>query len=519
MTSGDYINKMVSYLKQEYETVHGQYSFTDIYARTVTPLLKMIELYNLDEVRESLELGNACMLLPEATLHEGMEEEALRILPYIEKYRALEGNNIAEVAGTQSTPQLGGLSDLANLYGQSSALGDAQKEVIGGLAVDSIMLDFEVNLEENAAPQSAATINIQTDLQGQQYVPTAQRGTIGIETAKPVEPQQQVESQKQMDAQPKNKEYLLDMCDFKDAENFSKYAYCANAVIVPNSKNKDNFVATLRDCNGTLVTGRMFSGFGDIDLSTVKEKVVHITGRYSDFEGRKTIVLTGISAANTQFTVEDFIKQHPENVSQSLQRFTELMSTVTTAGLKEVMEYLLIEKKYLEKMSEKAGGIGVHHTGPGDLLVHSADVGYYTYLRLLNSPKHIQDRGVLGGLLHDIGKVHELPNIGNTQYSLEGELFGHSVIGYSAFVDACKVMEERGTPVGREDKYSLMHIFLSHHGTPEHGAVVPPKTLEAVTVCKADSLDAKPNQYITLYDTMVDGSIQRTRTNETVIKL
>jgi 3'-5' exoribonuclease len=37
----------------------------------------------------------------------------------------------------------------------------------------------------------------------------------------------------------------------------------------------------------------------------------------------------------------------------------------------------------------------------------------------------------------------------------------------------------------------LQNIILSHHGEPEHGALRPPMTVEAIFVAQLDNLDAR----------------------------
>jgi len=42
----------------------------------------------------------------------------------------------------------------------------------------------------------------------------------------------------------------------------------------------------------------------------------------------------------------------------------------------------------------------------------------------------------------------------------------------------------------------LLHIILSHHEKKEYGAMMEPKTPEAITVALADAIGSKVSQYI-----------------------
>ena len=51
-----------------------------------------------------------------------------------------------------------------------------------------------------------------------------------------------------------------------------------------------------------------------------------------------------------------------------------------------------------------------------------------------------------------------------------------------------KAAEKIGTP--EEKKMLVEHMLLSHHGVPDYGAAVRPKTLEAELLSQLDLMDA-----------------------------
>ena len=97
------------------------------------------------------------------------------------------------------------------------------------------------------------------------------------------------------------------------------------------------------------------------------------------------------------------------------------------------------------------------------------------------------------GLLHDIGKTKEfdLSPLGLvSQYSTEGQLMGHLVIGAQMVADAAK---EIGMPADKA--LLLQHLILSHHGEPEYGAAVRPTCAEAFLLHNIDVMDARMETY------------------------
>ena len=130
----------------------------------------------------------------------------------------------------------------------------------------------------------------------------------------------------------------------------------------------------------------------------------------------------------------------------------------------------------------------LHHAMQGGLLYHTLSI-----LRLCQQvaklyPTVDEDLLITGAALHDIGKIVEMDanELGlASQYTTEGNLLGHLVVGAMMVRDVAK---ELGTP---EEKTVLVeHMLISHHGKPEFGAAVPPKFLEAIILSHLDELDA-----------------------------
>ncbi len=93
------------------------------------------------------------------------------------------------------------------------------------------------------------------------------------------------------------------------------------------------------------------------------------------------------------------------------------------------------------------------------------------------------------GLLHDIGKVAELRYERSFDYSDEGKLLGHIVMGVEMVEDKIRLLPD----FPRTLATLVKHLLLSHHGQYEYGSPKRPKTLEAVILNFLDDLDSKIN--------------------------
>jgi 3'-5' exoribonuclease len=131
----------------------------------------------------------------------------------------------------------------------------------------------------------------------------------------------------------------------------------------------------------------------------------------------------------------------------------------------------------------------MHHVYLGGLLEHSLAVA-----RLVDSIVPLYegvDRDLLiaGALLHDVGKVREMSYSRSFDYTDEGKLLGHIMIGIEMVQE--KIAAIGGIP--RDLAMLLKHMLLSHHGQYEYGSPKRPKTVEATILNYLDDLDSKIN--------------------------
>ena len=95
---------------------------------------------------------------------------------------------------------------------------------------------------------------------------------------------------------------------------------------------------------------------------------------------------------------------------------------------------------------------------------------------------------ICGTALHDIGKLTELntDEFGSADYSVDGRLFGHAVIGMN-MVDE----EAKNGPYDPEQVRQIKHMIASHHGSLEFGAITTPATPEAFLLHEIDMIDSR----------------------------
>ena len=90
-------------------------------------------------------------------------------------------------------------------------------------------------------------------------------------------------------------------------------------------------------------------------------------------------------------------------------------------------------------------------------------------------------------MLHDIGKLKEINAFPTNDYTDEGQLLGHIVMGAQIVGRIADSIPD----FPKNIKNELMHCILAHHGELEYGSPKKPAIIEAVALNFADNTDAK----------------------------
>ena len=98
-----------------------------------------------------------------------------------------------------------------------------------------------------------------------------------------------------------------------------------------------------------------------------------------------------------------------------------------------------------------------------------------------------RDLLLTAAMCHDIGKTKEISSFPENDYTDDGQLLGHIVMGSMMFGE--KAAAIAGFPHGLLAQ--VQHCILAHHGKYEYGSPKIPAIIEAVALNYADDTDAK----------------------------
>ncbi len=153
----------------------------------------------------------------------------------------------------------------------------------------------------------------------------------------------------------------------------------------------------------------------------------------------------------------------------------------------------------------------MHHNLYGGLVYHTSRMVDMAEAACSVYPALNKELLICGTALHDIGKIRELetsPN-GGASYTVDGRLFGHSLIGIE-MIDSEVIRADTlagHETYNREEVRLLKHLIASHHGIQEWGAIQVPAIPEAMTLHNIDMIDSRMYMYEESQSTLAAGKL------------
>jgi 3'-5' exoribonuclease len=163
-----------------------------------------------------------------------------------------------------------------------------------------------------------------------------------------------------------------------------------------------------------------------------------------------------------------------------------------------------------ERFRRTAGARSYHHARRGGLVEHTAQMMRVALEVAPLYPQLNLDLLIAGVLFHDCGKLWEnhLPETGFTMgYDERGELMGHISIGLELVNSLWRKLQTQENanawsalvPASEDVRMHLLHLIGAHHGEPQFGSPVAPKTPEAMALNYIDNLDARMEMFAAGY--------------------
>ncbi|MBE6023309.1 MAG: HD domain-containing protein [Cellulosilyticum sp.] len=284
--------------------------------------------------------------------------------------------------------------------------------------------------------------------------------------------------------------------ELKPQEAIKGIYLCKFKQQLKNKNGKDYYTIRLQDRTGML-DGKIWaihSGIGAFEV----DDIIEVEGETLLYQENLQLNITKVQKVEEGYDLKAFLPHTKKDVNQLEERLMQFIDQVENNYLKKLLEAIFYEDTLFEAFSKHSGGKTVHHAYLNGLLEHTVTVTEIG-VHMAKMYDHVTlDYVIAGCLLHDIGKLKELTAFPKNDYSDEGQLLGHLMIGCEMVHDTARTIE--GFP--EEIERILKHILIAHHGEYEYGSPKRPKCMEAMIVHLADYSDSR----LKMMEEMLDSS-------------
>ncbi len=273
----------------------------------------------------------------------------------------------------------------------------------------------------------------------------------------------------------------------REGDMISEVYLCKTKVTAQTKAGKNYYSMTLQDKTGT-VDAKIWdlnSGIAHFEPMNY----IKIDAQVTSFNGTLQLNVRRVRVADEgEYVMSDYMPCSEKNVEEMYKELTDLIGTVKDAHLKALLNsYFVDDKDFIKRFKMHSAAKSIHHGFMGGLLEHSLSVAKLCNYIAGAYPVIKRDLLVTAAIFHDIGKIDELSTFPENDYTDEGQLVGHIVMGAMMLKERIKTIE--GFPKVLADE--LIHCILAHHGELEFGSPKKPGIIEAMALAHADNMDAK----------------------------
>ena len=275
---------------------------------------------------------------------------------------------------------------------------------------------------------------------------------------------------------------------FREGNHVSEVYLCKNKQIQLTKNGKEYGNLVLQDKTGT-IDGKIWDlgspGIGNFETMDY----VYIDADVTVFQGTNQLNIRRIrKAREEEYIPADYLPVSKKDIGKMYQELTAMIRTIKNPYLNKLASsYFIDDPEFAKAFQFHSAAKSVHHGFVGGLLEHTVSVAklcdyYASYYPGIN-----RDLLLTAAIFNDIGKTKELSVFPENDYTDDGQLLGHIIIGTEMVGERIRTIPGFPHRLAAE----LKHCILAHHGELEYGSPKKPALLEALALNFADNTDAK----------------------------
>ena len=258
------------------------------------------------------------------------------------------------------------------------------------------------------------------------------------------------------------------------------------SAVTKNGKPYENVI--LQDKTGTIdakIWEPNSMGIDDFDMMDY----VAVVGDVSSFQGALQVSIKRVRKVREgEYDPANYLPVSEYDIEDMYKQLLTFVNGIKNPYLSKVVKHFFVEDvEFVKQFKFSSAAKSVHHGFVGGLLEHTLSVLKLCQFYVKQYPILNEDLLYTAALCHDIGKVYELSAFPLNDYTDDGQLLGHIVMGCEMVGEQIREIPGFPKKLGNE----LKHCILAHHGELEFGSPKKPALVEAVALNFADNTDAK----------------------------
>ena len=285
------------------------------------------------------------------------------------------------------------------------------------------------------------------------------------------------------------KEKMMKYIDtLREGMHVSDVYLCKNKQIALTKAGKEYGNLTLQDKTGTIdakIWDLSSPGVGNFETLDY----IFVDGDVTVFMNSNQLNIKRVRKVNEgEYIAADYLPVSSKNIEVMYTELLTLIQGLKNPYLKKLADSFFVEDQAFAKAFQfHSAAKSVHHGFVGGLLEHTLSVTKMCKYFAGSYPQLNRDLLLTAAMFHDIGKIKELSIFPANDYTDEGQLLGHIIIGTEMVSDRIRTIPGFPEKLATE----LKHCILAHHGELEYGSPKKPAILEALALNFADNADAK----------------------------
>ncbi len=290
----------------------------------------------------------------------------------------------------------------------------------------------------------------------------------------------------------------------REGERISEIYLCKHkqTALTKSGKPYDNVI--LQDKTGTIDAKIWDPGSVGIEEFD-KMDYVEVVGDITSFQGNLQLsIKRARKVGEGEYEPKNYLPISEYDVEEMYTELMNYIASVKNPYLSKLLHTFFDNATFAKRFKFHSAAKSVHHGFVGGLLEHTLSVVRNCDFFAKNYPFLQRDLLLSAAIFHDIGKLEELSTFPENDYTDEGQLLGHIMIG--AEWVGYEIRKIEGFPQRLANE--LKHCILAHHGELEFGSPKKPAIAEALALSFADNMDAKMETIKEVFSNVPDNNLE-----------